>query len=126
MKKYECDELQKVVEICKENNIKVYAFQKDTPIGQIFIVDAEGHIGSVSESWGMVSYSTVHHGCKDAGTGFGLTDYNGYESASIKRIKDAMLTIRPQWAHQYDVKKYKDWNDYLSKPINQILTYFEL
>ena len=126
--KFKTEDLQKVVAICKANYIKVYGFQKDTAASQVFVVDADGHIGTVSAGpFGHgVRYATVHKGSKNNGTGFGLTGYNDSEAASLDRIKDAMLTVTPSWACRETVEKYKDWNDYLSKPINQILTYFEL
>jgi len=123
---FRCDGLKEVVALCKANSIKVYAFQRNEPIGQVIVVSENGQIGSVSESWGGLSYSTVHKGNRQCGTGFGLSGVFGCEPALIERIKDAMFTIKPDWAQNYTVEKYRDWNDYISKPINQILTYFEL
>lgn len=125
MKKYKCDELQKVVDICKANGIKVYGFQTNTPISQILLVDGSGNIGSVSEYFGGLRYSTVHKRSDRNGTGFMLSDYGSFESASLELIKRAMLTIKPFWANG-DVIKYKNWDEYISDPVNSILTYFEI
>lgn len=123
MKKYKNEELEKAVAICKENEIKAYAFQKET-ISQIFAVDADGNIGTVSALWGGVTYATVHKGSREHGSGFCLSGEN--EIASIERIKECMLTVRPNWARGGSVEKYKSWEDYLLKPINRILKYYEL
>ena len=123
---FKCEELEKVVQICKENNIECYAFQKDRPISQIFVVDTNGRIGTVSENFGGLTYATVHKPCFDYGTGFGLSGYNRCEKASIKRVKDAMYTTLPDWAMRGTVKKYKDWADYVSTPINRTLEYYKL
>lgn len=125
MKKYKCDELQKVVDICKANGIKVYGFQTNTPISQILLVDSSGNIGTVSEYFGGLRYSTEHKAGYGNGTGFILSENGSCESASLELIKQAMLTIRPFWA-QGDVIKYKNWDEYISDPINRILTYFEI
>lgn len=122
MKKFECEELEKVVQLCKDNNIECYAFQRDRPISQIFMVDNSGRIGTVSARYGGLSYATVHKPCKKAGTGFGLSGFNGYEKADILRINQTFIN-RPEWASQYSVEKYKGWEEYAN---NRILKYYKL
>lgn len=124
MRKYKNEELVKLVNMAKENGFKVYGFQENEPISQVFIVDtASGGICTASASWGLLNYATVHKPCKGFGTGFRLNEEE--EKADINKIKSAMAIVKPYWAKGISiVKKYSNFEEYVK--LNSILKYFEL
>lgn len=119
-------ELKRVVEIAKQNNYRVFAFQHNEPISQVFVVSENNKIGTISESWGGLSYGTIHKPCHKFGTGFGLSGYMASAPASLNMIKACCEVVKPEWAGSGEVKKYKNWEDYVNTPMNRILTYFEI
>lgn len=128
-RKFQNESLQRVCDISKEKGYKVYTFEATGNIRQVFIVDNEGRICTVSESFGGVRYATVHKVSVGSGfgTGFGITGYNDIEFASIEKIDDALKMIAPYWINPSDaikVKKYANWDEYTK--INFILKYYEL
>ncbi|MBM6698730.1 hypothetical protein H5976_08775, partial [Streptococcus alactolyticus] len=76
-------------------------------------------IGYCQEGYfGGIRFSTVHIPCKNCGSGFGLTDDQGIIEPTINDAKQAFINY-PQWVNIYDrasVKKYIDWNHYISQP----------
>lgn len=124
---YENKELERVVEIAKANQYRVYAFQHDKPISQVFITNGRS-IGTVSASYGGVSYSTVHKPDMNIGTGFGLSgDALDCDYASIDKIRSCVHSVRPYWAtgERYaNVHKWESWDKYQQK--EKILKYFEV
>lgn len=118
--------LHKFVNTLKDNNFEVYTSAKTEDYSYCFFVK-DNKIGYVQTAYfGGLTFSTVHHGCRSCGTGFGLND-DGICNPTIEDAENAFM-IAPYWASQYikDVKKYKSWEDYTSKPINQILKYIKL
>jgi hypothetical protein len=113
----------------KESGFKVYTSdKKENPSYIHFVKDDK--IGYCQNSdFGMWSFSTVHKPCRECGTGFNVVDRIEYPT--IKLAESCLVNI-PQWAahdRKYSngvVKKYKDWNDYIIQPINQILKQIEL
>lgn len=128
MKKIEFknQELERVVEIAKQNNYRVFAFQHNKPISQVFVISENNKIGTISESWGGVSYGTVHKPCHQFGTGFGLSGYIASAPASLDMIKACCEIVKPVWADSGEVKKCNNWEEYVNNPINRILNYFEI
>lgn len=119
-------ELARVIEIAKQNKYRVFAFQKNQPISQILIVSQSDKIGTISASYDGVSYGTIHKPCHKFGTGFGLSGYMASAPASLNMIKSCCEIVKPEWAGSGEVKKYKNWEDYVNTPINRVLTYFEI
>jgi len=68
-----------------------------------------------------ISFSTVHKGNRNCGTGFGLDDsHTGITNPTIEDAERAFINY-PNWAKKQDreaVEKYKNLDDYLSKPLN--------
>lgn len=124
--KFKNQELARVVEIAEQNNYRVFAFQHDEPISQVLVVSENNKIGTISESWGGLSYGTVHKPCHKFGTGFGLSGYMVSSPASLSMIKACCEIVKPEWASSGEVKKYKNWEEYVNNPINAILKYFEI
>ena len=124
---YENKELERIVEIAKEHGYKVYAFQPNKPISQVFITNGVD-IGTVSASYGGVSYSTVHKPNINTGTGFGMSgSHPECDYASIDKIKSCVHSVRPYWAtgdRYIDVKKWESWDKFQQK--EKILKYFEV
>lgn len=123
--KFKNEELKKCYELAKKAGYTVYTSQKkDQTISYFNIAGKEG-IGYIQAGdFGRVLYSTVHKPNTQCGTGFRIN--NEEEEASLKRIKDT-FAFCPDWViSKRDieaVKKYKDWEDYLKNPLNQILSY---
>jgi len=71
-----------------------------------------------------ICFSTTHKPNRNCGTGFGLDDgYTGIEKPTIKDAERAFANY-PDWAKKSDIAfvvKYKDLDDYLSIPTNQII-----
>ena len=90
------EELAEVVKLSKKEGYKVYTWESTNKnITQIFIVNQENQICTVSEHYGCVTYSTVHKPCKFAGTGYRLD--NEPQTANLNKIKEAFNTLIPSW-----------------------------
>lgn len=124
--KFKNQELARVVEIAKQNNYRVFAFQHDEPISQVLVVSENNKIGTISESGGGLSYGTVHKPCIQFGTGFDLSGHMASSPASLIMIKTCCEITKPVWASSGEVKKYKNWEEYVNNPMNRILNYFEI
>lgn len=121
-RKFENQDLEKVVSIAKDRGYKVYTFKSSGNIKQIFIVNQESQIGSCSAYFSGVNFSTVHKPNQSVGTGFRTSG----EFADPERI-DLCFRTYPEWyVSDKNVVKYKSWDEYISSPINRILKYYEL
>lgn len=123
------EELKKAVRIAKENGYRVFTSKcsfdsYDKEVEYVFVISKENKIGYIEAFYDHLHYSTEHVPCKEFGGGFGLYDLMELQYADIDRIKQCVETVKPFWAKKGEVKKYKDWNDFLSK--NTILKYYEL
>lgn len=121
--RFENAQLEEAYRVSKQRGYKCYGFQKDVAITQFFFVNSEDKIGTVQARWGGICLSTVHVPNKKYGTGFGLNGLHGF--ASPEDIDQAFATT-PEWAIRGVVKKYKNWDEYISTPLNKILNYFEI
>lgn len=120
-RKFENQDLEKVVSIAKDRGYKVYTFQSAGNIKQIFIVNQENQIGSCSAYFGGITFSSVHKPDKEIGTGFRVSG----EFADPEKL-DICFRSYPSWPTSKNVIKYKSWDEYISSPINRILKYYEL
>lgn len=121
------DELKKAIELMLDNNFKIFAYL-DKRLNKItWAMFTEGNnIGYIQTGdFGHgVKYSTVHKPNNNIGTGFGLCE-DAEDNPAIEDLRRAFI-IAPNWAKRQDVKrveKFKNIEEYFSKPINQILEY---
>lgn len=117
----------------KQNGFKVYTSDTKEEVSYInFVKDNKIGYCQISQ-WGQYSFSTVHKPCREAGTGFNV--YDETEEPTVYKAMECFV-IAPKWAvnrkrygvnsHESPIEKYNSWEDYLSYPINQILTQKEL
>jgi len=117
--------LADLADTLKDAGMKIYYTPgRDNGKATYFYFVEGDNIGYCQEAYfGGISFSTVHIGNKNSGTGFGLTGESGIYNPTIKDAREAFIKY-PNWANKQDresVKKYKNWEDYISRPINQIL-----
>jgi hypothetical protein len=124
MSKYKREELESFVKKLKENGFAVYAFQHDTPIGQVFFVK-DNKIATVScDDFYGLRFGTTHKPNRSCGTGFGLNE-NATTEPTIEMAMGAINTLSPYWYHGKDqAVKYSGWDEYLKK--NSLLKYYEV
>lgn len=116
--------LKDVVNMAKNNGYKVYAFQHNEKISQVFIVNNEGICSISADYFYGLNISTCHKPCRKFGKGFRLNE-EPLNQISLNEINIAIRLNKPRWARQEgDVIKYSNWADYIKK--NTILTYFEI
>lgn len=113
--------MQTIIDKAKANGFKVYGFQKDREITQIFIANENG-VCTVSLGLGGFSLSTCHKPQRNFGTGFGLEESLG--DITVEDMNRAISVIKPHWAGSGYVKKWANWEEYVSR--ETILKYFEL
>ena len=123
--KFKNQELAKAVRIAKQNNYRVFAFQKDV-ISQVFVVSETDEIGTIAADWDGIRYGTVHKPCRDFGTGFRLNKYIDIVPSVIDNIIKCTKTNKPNWAKKGMVLKYKNWNEYINFGANKVLHYYEI
>lgn len=120
---FKSDLLENAVELAKNNGFKVYAFQHNEKIAQVFIANENGVCTIGTDLSGMLNIGTCHKPCREFGTGFRLNE-EPIEGLTVKDINHAIQTTRPYWARKGEVVKYSNWEDYLKR--ERILTYFEI
>jgi len=121
------DELKNAIELMLNNNFKIFAYF-DKRLNKItFAMFTEnnniGYIQTGDFGHG-VKYSTVHKPNHNVGTGFGLCE-DAEDNPTIEDLRKAFM-VAPNWARRHEVEsveKYKNIDEYFSKPINQILEY---
>ncbi len=121
--------LHKFVKDLKENGFKVYTSDPKEDYSYCHFVK-DDKIGYVqTDYFGGLTFSTVHKGNRNIGSGFGLNDIdNRVFNPTIEDAEKAFM-IAPSWAtsdQRKSVVKYESWEDYKSKPVNQILKEIEL
>ena len=121
--------LANTANMLKDAGMKIYYTPGNNNAKTTYFFFVEGdNIGYCQEGYfGGIRFSTVHKPCKECGTGYGLTDDPGLFEPTIKDAKQAFISA-PNWATSNDrqaVRKYKNWEDYMNCPINQILEKIE-
>lgn len=126
MNEYKKECLKKVLqyaELLKENGFDVYIPEKEN--FTYFKFSKNSNIGYVQYDYmSGFSFSTVHIPHSSCGTGYRIKD-----GVSNPTIEDAEKTFinRPNWASMNDeVKKYHNWEHYISCPVNKILKYIKM
>ena len=123
--KFSNEDIKEAAKFCLDLGYRIFAAQNEN-ISYFNIVDGLGNIGYIQANYyGGLDYSTVHKPCKRFGTGFGLNNGILGDPLSIDLIHQCLGLTRC-WASYYKVEKFKDWNDYLNYPTNNILTYYEI
>lgn len=121
--------LHDFVKLLKENGFAVYTSDPDEDYSCCYFVK-NNRIGYVqTDYFGGLSFSTVHKGNRETGTGFGLNDMdNRVFEPTIEHAENAFI-IAPYWAtngQRNSVVKYKSWDEYIQQPVNRILKKREL
>lgn len=123
--KFYNEELYNAAKMAIGMGYKVHTFNPSGfYIRQIFI-DNGKTFGSVSEYYSGVRYSTCHKSELGSGngTGFGLSE------EPMNATKDGINSVfmfAPRWATNTNRIKKETWDEHISRPINQILTYGEI
>ncbi len=116
--------LETAVALAKENGFQVYAFQKNTPISQVFITNESGVCTVSTDLSGMLNIGTCHKPCRNFGTGFRLNE-DPIGEITVNYLNNAIKTVNPFWAKgSGSIVKYSNWEDYSNE--RTILTYFEI
>ena len=102
-------ELKEFIKVLKENGFKVYAPKKMSTYCHFV---KNGNIGYVERGDFGFNFSSVHKPNKGCGTGYSI--HRDVYEPTIKKAEDCFCV-------QLNVKKYKDWEDYLKSPINRII-----
>lgn len=107
---------------CDKEKISYFYFVKDDKIGYC-----------QEEYFSGFDFSSVHKANRRTGTGYRI--HSEVMNPTIKHCLDCFVSV-PQWAikkywgrnteNRPTVEKYKDWEEYISSPVNQILKYREL
>lgn len=117
----------------KDNGFSVYTSDtKEKPNYISFVKDDK--IGYCQiDNFGHWSFSTVHKPCREAGTGFNVV--NELAEPIIQHALNC-LVVAPGWAINRKkfgvnavnspIKKYKNWEEYVNTPLNQIMKYKQL
>ncbi len=117
------DQLLEFVKELKNKGFKVYAPAEVTTYCN-FVKDDK--IGYVERGDYGFNFGTVHKPCRECGTGFSIHREVNYPT--VEMAGDC-LALAPHWADRSmaeAVKKYKNWEDYMSNPINKITPKVEL
>lgn len=121
MREYDNSQLKEVVDLAKKKGYKVYTFNANGPIKQVYFVNESGQIGSAQAYFSGINFTSIHKPSRECGTGFRI----GKEFEYPENLDIAFSSI-PEWGGQYlkFVKKYKNWEEYTGK--NSPLTWAEL
>jgi hypothetical protein len=106
-----------------KNDFKVYVTNTENPTYCYFIKNDK--IGYCQDSYfGGIDFSSVHKPNKDCGTGFRI--YEGVNNPSCNHALDCFI-FAPSWydGNKKEIRKYKNWEDYLKEPTSKILNYIE-
>lgn len=122
--KFKNEELEKCYKLAKKAGYTVYTADDKEKLSWFYIVSKQG-IGYIQAGdFGRVFYSTVHKPNRQCGTGFRINEEE--QEASLEMI-NSTFAFCPSWVREKRdieaVKKYKDWEEYLSQPLKQILSY---
>ncbi len=117
------DELLEFAEELKSKGYRVYA-PADVTTYCNFVKDDK--IGYVERGDYGFNFSTVHKPCRECGTGYSM--HREIVNPTVEMAQDC-LVLAPHWAWSKDVKairKYKNWEEYISYPVNNIIRKAEL
>jgi hypothetical protein len=119
--------LEEVVKLAKKKGYKVYTFESSNNkyINQIFIEHTDGRIGSCSEFFSGVKFTTMHKTKYRSGLGTGFGQLIREQEFNNPEDLDICFITYPYWYHEkQQVEKYKSFEEY--KQQNTILKYYEL
>jgi hypothetical protein len=117
------EKLLEFAQVLKNNGFKVYAPEKYTTYCNFVKDDKIGYC-EVND-WGSFNFSTVHKACRECGTGYSM---HREVCPEVKMAEDCFV-MAPDWANSQDfkaIRKYKNWEEYVSEPINRLLRVVEL
>ena len=115
------DQLSEFVKELKDKGYKVYAPENLTTYCHFVKDDKIGYVEAGDYGF---NFSTVHKPCTECGTGFQV--HREITHPTLEMAKDCMV-VAPHWAYdRRAVKKYKNWQDYASHPVNNIIPNVEL
>ena len=119
--------LKECVEIAKNRGYRVFTFvSSSTYIEQIFIESPQRQrVGSVSEHFGGVKFSTLHVSKRGSGQGSGFGSLIDGEDFNNPEDLDVIFINAPSWAKSESIYKHTSFEDYLNKGLG-ILKYYEL
>lgn len=119
--------LKECVKIAKERGYNVFTFCSSSKyIDQIFIESPQKQrVGSVSESFGGVKFSTLHVSKKGSGLGTGYGSLIDNEDINNPEDLDVIFINAPSWANNANIYKHTSFQDYLDKSLG-ILKYYQL
>lgn len=104
-------------ELLKKEGFEVYAPEHANCTYFYFVKGV--NIGYVQYDMGSFSFSTVHKPCTSCGTGYSVE--RDVVNPTAKMAEYCFIN-RPHWADsKNEVQKYKDWNEYINSPMNQIV-----
>ena len=120
------ERLGTITEQAKAEGLKVYTYDTDGPIRQVYVTDGV-HIGTLGvRDIICIGTGTIHKPCRECGTGYGLK-VSDRDTVDLQAVKEAMITHAPAWATPTDraaVRKYASWEDYATR--NNWTTYTQL
>lgn len=124
--KFASEAMECAVKFAKDKGFKVYGFQHDQEISQVFIANNEGICTIHTTHFGLLDIATCHKPHQNFGTGFGLNDKNeALAYLTTNDINNAIRIIKPYWEQRSgDIKKWANWEEYVQS--DKILTYFEI
>lgn len=117
------EQLLEFIEELKNKGYKVYAPAEVTTYCN-FVKD--DRIGYVERGDYGFNFGTVHKPCHECGTGFGMERET--HNPTVQMAGDCLI-IAPDWASSADIQaviKYKNWEDFISYPVNKIIPKVEL
>ena len=112
------DQLLEFTEKLKNKGFKVYAPKEITTYCHFVKYDKIGYVESGDYGF---NFSTVHKPCSECGTGFGMERET--HNPTVEMAFDCLVEY-PAWASNADrhaVKKYRNWEEYTSWPVNKII-----
>ena len=110
-------ELLEFIKELKAAGFEVYAPAEMTTYCN-FVKDDK--IGYVERGDYGFNFGSVHKPCRECGTGFSI--HREIVIPTVEMAEDSFV-LAPHWASRSDiqaVKKYKNWEDFMSNSMNQI------
>ena len=111
------------IKVLLEDGFKIYTSSDINKLTYFYFVKNNNMGYCQFDYFDYFSFSSVHVGNRDSGTGFNI--YTEIVTPTIKHALDTFI-LKPSWYRGKAPEKYKDLNDYLSKPTNQILELVEI
>lgn len=115
-------ELKSFADLLKSNGFTVIVSAKH-PFKWLFF-EKDGQLGTVGANYfGGYDFTTVHHGCRECGTGFGVTEMSDLTIENANKC----FVIAPNWATKRDraaIRKYKDVDSFINNISNKWAEYY--